>query len=202
MDLPLNVDVHCTDGLLGRSTYIIYNPATEKITHFVVKREKSAQAEWMVPVSWIKESTPDLILLNRPRADIEKLDPFNRTEFVQREIPHYASDPQLTMLWPYRVPAKKIIVDAHRQIPPGELAVRRGARVRATDGRIGQVDEFVVNPESGYITHLVLREGLPWDKRRVDIPVSEIERIEEQTVHLKLSKEEVKSLPSLPLRRP
>jgi len=202
MDLPLNVDVHCIDGLFGRSTYIIYNPATEQITHFVVKREKSSQAEWMVPVSWIKESTPDLILLNHSRAEIENLDPFNRTDFVQREISHYASDPQLTMLWPYRVPAKKVVVDAYRQIPPGELAVRRGARVRATDGRIGRVDEFVVNPESGYITHLVLREGLPWDKRRVDIPISEIGRIEEQTVHLKLSKEEVKVLPSLTLRRP
>ncbi|MCP4347714.1 MAG: hypothetical protein GY795_19600, partial [Desulfobacterales bacterium] len=60
-----------------------------------------------------------------------------------------------------------------------DLAVRMGTQVRATDGRVGEVNEFVVNPENWQITHMVLREGLPWDKKQVSIPVSEIERIEE-----------------------
>ncbi len=47
----------------------------------------------------------------------------------------------------------------YERIPPGELAVRRGARVETTDGHAGRVDEFLVNPADGYITHLVLREG-------------------------------------------
>ncbi len=37
----------------------------------------------------------------------------------------------------------------------------------------------MVDSESGHITHLLLRENLPWDRRHMDIPVSEIERIEE-----------------------
>jgi sporulation protein YlmC with PRC-barrel domain len=201
MNLPLNVDVHCTDGLFGRSTYIIYDPTTEKATHFVVKRQKSSQTERMVPVSWIKESTPELILLSHPRAEVENLEPFNRTEFVQRDVPHYAADPQLTLLWPFRVPAKRIVADTYRQIPAGEFAVRRGARVRATDGRVGQVDEFMIDPDSGHITHLVLREGLPWDRRHVDIPVSAIERIEENVVYLKLDKKSIEALPFIQLRR-
>ena len=201
MELPLNVDVHCTDGRCGRSTYIVYNPATETVTHVVVKERKSPQAERLVPVRWIKETTPELILLSRPKDDVAAAKLFNQTDFVQRDVPHYPAEPELTLLWPYRVSAKRIIVDEHRQIPPGELAVRRGARVRATDGRIGRVDEFVVDAESGHITHLVLREGLPWDKRHIDIPVSEIERIEENVVHLKLDKKSVKALPFIKLRR-
>jgi sporulation protein YlmC with PRC-barrel domain len=201
MKLPLNVDVHCPDGRCGRSSYIIYNPATETVTHLVVKERQSPHAERLVPVRWVKETTPELILLNRTKADVATAELFKQTNFVQRDEPHYVTEPELTLLWPYRVPAKKVIADKHRQIPPGELAVRRGARVRATDGRVGRVDEFVVDPESGHITHLVLREGLPWDRKHVDIPVSKIGRIEENVVHLKLDKKEVESLPCIQLRR-
>ena len=201
MKIPLNVDVHCADGRCGLSTYIIYNPAAETITHVVVKEARSPQTERLVPVGWVKETTPELILLDCTRAEVENLEPFNQTEFVRRDVPHYAADPQLTLLWPYRVPAQKVVADTVRQIPPGELAVRRGARVRATDGRVGQVDEFMIDPDNGLITHLVLREGLPWDRRHVDIPVSAIDRIEENEVYLNLDKKSIEALPFIQLRR-
>jgi len=201
MKFPLNVDVHCTDGRYGRSTRIILNPATEKVTHVVVKSQEIPHEEHLVPIRWIKTTTPELILLNYAKVEVNNLELFHQTDFVQRDVPHYASDPKLTLLWPYVVPAKQIVSEKYEQVPPGELAVRRGARVKALNGDIGQVDEFVINPETGYITHLVLREGLPWDKKHVTIPVSEIARIEENTVYLKLKKAEIKALPSIPLRR-
>jgi hypothetical protein len=37
---------------------------------------------------------------------------------------------------------------------------------------------FVVDPKTGHITHLVLREGHLWGQRDVAIPVNAIERIE------------------------
>ena len=88
-----------------------------------------------------------------------------------------------------------------RAVPPGELAVHRGARVRATDGRVGRVDEFVIEPESGQITHLTMRTGHLWGDREVSIPVSEIGRIAENTVHLKLGKRQIGALPLLRVRR-
>lgn len=200
MDIPLNVDVHCSDGRCGRSTHIVINPATEQVTHVVVKEQWPSPNERMVPVGWIAATTREIIVLNHTREQFAQLDPFNQTDFIQREVPHFAADPKLTLVWPYTVPAKQIIEDPHRTIPPEELAVRRGARVRATDGRIGQVDEFLIDPENGYISHLVLREGLPWDKKYVTIPISDIERIEEDTVHLKLDRKSVRALPTIPLR--
>ncbi|MFQ5922485.1 MAG: hypothetical protein ACE5M4_06540, partial [Anaerolineales bacterium] len=67
--------------------------------------------------------------------------PFQQTNYVRTDIPQYATDPKLTLLWPYAVPVKRIVDEKVRRVPPGELAVRRGARVRATDGRVGRVDE-------------------------------------------------------------
>lgn len=200
MDIPLNVDVHCPDGRCGRSSHIIINPATERLTHVVVKEQWPSSVERIVPVEWITATTRDIIVLNHNREEFRQLSLFNQTDFVQREEPYYASDPKLTLVWPYTVPVKQVIEDAHRMIPPEELAVRRGAKVRATDGRIGQVDEFLIDPESGNISHLILREGLPWDKKHIAIPISGIERIEENTVYLKLDKKSVKALPSIPLR--
>ena len=201
MDIPLNVDVHCPDGRCGRSTHIVVNPATEQVTHVVVKEQWPSAIERVVPVSWIAATTRDIIVLNHPREEFRGLQQFNQTDFVQRDVTHYATDPKLTLVWPYAVPDKRVIEDTHRMIPPEELAVRRGAKVQATDGRIGQVDEFLVDPETGYITHLVLREGLPWKKKHVDIPISEIERIEEEIVYLKLDKQSVRALPAIPLKQ-
>jgi len=199
MNIPLNVDVHCPDGRCGRSTHIIMNPVTEKLTHLVVKEQWPSRTERLVPIDWVSVTTRDVIVLHHSRDQFTQLEPFTQTDFVQRDVPHFSTDPKLTMLWPFVTPAKRVVEDVHRQIPPGELAVRRGARVRATDGRVGQVDEFMVDPESGHISHLVLREGLLWDKKYINIPVSEIERIEEGIVHLKMDKEGVKALPTIPL---
>ena len=87
------------------------------------------------------------------------------------------------------------------RIPPGELAVRRGTRVEATDGHVGQVGEFVVEPESGHITHLILLEGHLWAKKEVTLPLSAIDHSEGDTVYLNLDKKAVEALPSVPVRR-
>lgn len=86
-------------------------------------------------------------------------------------------------------------------MPPGELALRRGTRVDATDGHVGRVDEFLIDPATGHITHVVLREGHLWGQKDVTIPVSEIDRIEEDTVHLKLDRHSIAALPAIPIRR-
>ena len=82
----------------------------------------------------------------------------------------------------------------HEVIPAGELAVERGTRVEATDGHIGQVDEFLVNSVTDRITHLGLREGHLWGEREVTIPVSQIDRIEEGVVYLKLDERSAEAL--------
>jgi len=190
-----------SDGRYGRSTHIVLNPATEKVIHLVVKEEKHPGRERMVPIRWIKESTPDLILLNRTLAETQHFALFNLEDFVRRDVPHYAREPELKMLWPYVVPAKRLIAQKYRQIKPGQRAVRRWSRVMAADGRIGQIDEFITDPESGYISHMVLREGLPWDRKQITIPVSQIARIEEDAVYLKLDRKTVRTYPAVPRKR-
>jgi sporulation protein YlmC with PRC-barrel domain len=81
------------------------------------------------------------------------------------------------------------------------LSFRRGAKVYALDGKIGQVDEFMVSPEDHQITHLMLREGHLWGKKLVIIPVSKIDRVEENQIFLRLDKLAVEALPVIPIKR-
>jgi hypothetical protein len=87
------------------------------------------------------------------------------------------------------------------RIPAGKLAVRRGTKVEATDGQVGEVGELLIDPESEHVTHLVLLEGHFWAKKELTLPLAAIERVEEDTVYLKLDKKAVGQLPSIPVRR-
>ena len=109
---------------------------------------------------------------------------------------------ELTSYLPYVTPERTVNVPVEElQIPPGELAVRRGTRVEATDGFVGKVDEFLVNPETGHITHLVMREGHLWGQKDVTIPLSAMAESREGTVFLKLTKQQIESLPTVPVHR-
>ena len=72
MDMPLNVDVHCTDGLGGCSTRIIVDPAARVVTHLVVADNQAPHTEYLVPVSYIKATTPEVILIECNWAEVHR----------------------------------------------------------------------------------------------------------------------------------
>jgi hypothetical protein len=84
---------------------------------------------------------------------------------------------------------------------PGELVVRRGACVRATGGPVGRADEFLMDPTSRRITHLVRRASHLWSRRDVIVPVSEIRPGGEGLMYLKLDRNAAESLPMIPARQ-
>ena len=202
MDIPINVDVMCAGKPCGRSTYLIVNPVNEHITHLVVAEKAFPNIERLVPVDRILESTPKSIQLRCSQADLSGMDAFDETDFIkagQLEVSLPYSVPY--EVWPYAMYDAMPVPFEHEHIPAGEIAIRRGTPVEATDGEVGKVDEFLVDPENDVITHLVLREGHLWGKKDVTIPVSEINRIAEEAVYLKLDKEAIEELPTVPVRR-
>jgi hypothetical protein len=86
-------------------------------------------------------------------------------------------------------------------VPGGELAVHPGTHVQATDGRVGIVEELIIDPGSEQVTHFVLEEGHLWGKKEVTIPLSAVDHVEGDTVYLKLDKAAVEELPTLPKKR-
>ncbi len=213
MEIPLQAQVECTDGVCGRSVYVLINPVLDQVTHLVVRKDALPNKEYIVPVEVVSETIADTIQLRCSKAELEKMDPFVETEFVREKM----SDLDMgydrgfgygggdNYYWPYARSGSTVYVSTeYQQIPPGELAVRRGTPVEATDGHVGRVDEFVVNPENGYITHLVMREGHLWGQKDVIIPVSAMQAVGdtyEDAVFLNIDKRQIESLPTFPVHR-
>jgi sporulation protein YlmC with PRC-barrel domain len=201
MDIPINAEVKCSDGSGGHTCCIIVNPFTKKITHVVVKEKPFPHIERLVPEGFIIRTSPNSIQLNCSKADLSTMEEFIGYRFTRFEPPPFDSPDDLTPYWPYDFEEEQTITTKEEHIPPGELVMHRGAIVEATDGPVGQVEEFLVNPSDGKITHLILREGQIWGPKDVAIPVSQIDHLEADMAYLKLEKDNVKKLPAIPERR-
>lgn len=214
-DIPLNVDIICNDGKCGKSSHVIIDPLNQAITHIVVQNEKFIDSnQRLVPLERVMMTSSKSIYLNCTKDELAKMEKFTETHYINRDAAEYQSfglppehmldefDPFLLM-WPYVYCDDNLysIPVEDERIPPGEIAVRRGAEVEATDGYIGKVDEFVIDPTDGHITHLVLREGHLWGKKDLTVPLSAVDRMDEYIVNLKLDKKTIKSLPAVPLKR-
>jgi uncharacterized protein YrrD len=207
MDIQINAKVICADEECGRTTCVIIDPIKNEITHIVVREKGFVGLQRLVPIEQILESTPDRILLRCNRDKLNQMDTFvdyhyNRggQPFMEYESDHYFLHPYMMADFEDGIEQEGFSEGIER-IPAGELGVHRGATVNATDGKIGQVDEFLISPVDNHISHLVLREGHLWGKKLVTIPVSEIDRIETDLVYLKLNKQAVEKLPVIPVKR-
>ena len=173
-----------------------------------MREDSSPNTEYIVPVEVVSATIVDTIQLACSKAEVEKMNPFIQTEFIQEKVLDYAGyrggmHGTGSYYMPYVTSDEiSVLVSAeHQQIPPGELAVHRGTRVEAKDGYVGKVDEFIVNPKNGCITYLVMREGHAWGKKDVIIPLSAMDKTLDGTMFLKLNKHEIESLPIFPVHR-
>lgn len=195
IEIPIEADIECVDEHCGRSAGVIIDPTTQEATHFIVKESRPPHVERLVSLELVAETTSDLIRLRCTMGNLSALDPFVQTDHVWSERPRY-----IDLSGPYSVPysvceKEAIVVPVtYEQIPPGEVVVRRNARVEATDGYMGRVEEFLVDPRTGQITHLVLRERRLRGRKEMTVPVSEIERMDEEAIHLKHDQRATESL--------
>ena len=207
IEIPVDARVECDDGLYGSSTRVILNPRTHRVTHVVVKEKAFPHADHLVSADLIEESTPHFVRLRATRKQLAALPPFTETEFVPADEYPLGYPPRSVLYWPepYTMDAvppavPPVFAVDHELTPAGEVAVARGTTVEAMDGPVGRVDDFVVDPATERITHLVLRQGHLWGTRDVTIPVEAIRRIDELAVRLRLNKRAVGALPAVAAR--
>ena len=86
-------------------------------------------------------------------------------------------------------------------MPKGELGLYSGMKVEASDGKIGKLDELVLDPKTGAVTHLQMREGHLFGKKDVAIAVADIDFTDGETIYLKIDKDAVKALPEIKVKR-
>jgi uncharacterized membrane protein len=203
IEIPVDATVECADGHAGRSSHVIIDPVKRIVTHFVVTDDDPVTPHsWLVPIDQVSATSHKSIKLACTLEELAAMEPFLDVHFLKSDTAEEDYPADAIFLSPYVTPLRTDYVSVETEhIPQGELAIRRGATVEATDGKVGVLGEFLIDPDSGHVTHFVLQEGHLWGKKEVTVPVSAIDRTLESTVFLKLNRSAIDKLPAVPLQR-
>jgi hypothetical protein len=202
MELAVNAPIYCTDGRFGHAVGLVVYPAAKRVTHVIAEEQGFARIEYLVPLELIVEGSAAGLRLGRTRRAVAEMKPFVESAYL---LAGSASWPDGASEWPGPFGALPgTLLDPngiYEDIPLGELEIHRYTRVEARDGHVGGVDAFEVEPTSGRITQLVMREGHLWGRKEVTIQAAAIDRINDETIRLNLDKAAIAALPAVPTRR-
>lgn len=205
--LELGSEAVCSDGYRGEVLAVVVDPAAGTVTHVVVEPRGRSGLARLVPfelVDTTQAKAKAQLRLRCTEADFEVLDAAEQTlaEFtLGREVPvqllppgwRGAGGPTTQGGTIPRVPEKETI----DVVPEGEVEEHRGDHVHATDGDIGRVRAFRVNPGNGRVTHVLAEGGHMWAHRQVAIPFGKVTGFDDG-IRLSITRQQVHDLPPPP----
>jgi sporulation protein YlmC with PRC-barrel domain len=191
----------CSDGYSGEVLAVVIDPATRTATHVVVEPKGRAGLARLVPLDLV-DASPGQVRLSCTEAEFKNLEAAEQT--LAEFVPGYGVPVQLLSLGWRAADGPAVeggtIPRIQEQetidvIPPGEVEERRGDHVRATDGDIGHVHGLRIDQGSRQLTHVLVREGLAWDRKDVAIPIDKVAGFDDG-IRLSITKQQVRDLPS------
>jgi hypothetical protein len=192
----IGADVSCTDGVCGKVSRLVIHQRARTVTHLVVN-DRQFQGR-LVPLNLVDvDATTGQIRLRCTISEFGKLDPASVTVPLQDNDadPDNSYDQLLS-----RSVASRLLADppsvTYDTLPSGEVGVRGGEHVHATDGDIGQIQGLVIDSGSHQITHVLLQEGHVLGRKVVAIPIGTVAGVNENGIQLSITRQQVKDLPS------
>jgi sporulation protein YlmC with PRC-barrel domain len=215
----IGTEASCSDGAVGKVSRVIVDPVAEEVTHLVVEPEHRRDPGRFVPLGLVDDAAGG-ILLRCTKAEFERLDSAQEDQFIPATSGYEDYGPGQAGYWPYYglgagmngmgmvgvgggmgpgvVPARTV---SYETVPLGEVDVRRGDPVHATDGHIGKVQGLVIDPVSRHVTHVLLQEGHLWGRKEVAIPIGAVASTSDG-IRLTITKKEVQDLPAVDIDHP
>ena len=188
-EFTIGATANCSDGACGEISRLIIDPAAGTVTHLVVTPGHHRDAGRLVPVDLV-DNTGGHISVRCSLAEFDRLEHaaerklVTGMEGVGGGLVGVGYDPRPGQ-------PRMVIEDI---VPVGESDVGPGEPVHATDGEIGRIHGFIVNPGDDQVTHVLLEEGHLWGHKEVAIPVTAVTGVEEG-IRLNITKEQVENLP-------
>ncbi len=215
MQFTIGADVICDEGVLGTVSRVIIDPVAKAVTHLVIEPKHRIGLGRLVPLD-IVDSSNGKIRIHCTTAEFELLEPAEETEFLPGTNNTLGYERDQTWAMPYYglglgglggagiggVGASNVVQPVtHDTIPLGEIAIRRGEQVHATDGDIGKVQGLVIDPRNHQVAHVLLQEGHLWGRKEVAIPISAVLSVD-NGVRLSITKGEIEALPPVDIDDP
>jgi sporulation protein YlmC with PRC-barrel domain len=200
--LVIGSEARCSDGFRGEVRCVVVDPAARTVTHLVVEPKGRQGLARLVPMDLVDAPAGE-IRLRCTEAEFKDLGPAEET--LAEFVPGDSGPVQLIPAgWrsaggqvldggapePLRTPEMETI----DLVPAGEVEERRGDRVHATDGDIGQVQALSIDPRDRRVTHVRLKEGHLWAHKEVAIPFDKVAGFEDG-IRLSITRQQVQDLP-------
>ena len=197
----------CSDGPCGEVRRVVVNPVAREVTHLVIEPAHRSGLGRLVPLDLVEAEAGE-VHLRCTVAEFEQLPYAEETDFLPGGSGYESYAQHEAYYWPYfgleNFPDPAVAnasgIVTRDTLPPGEVGVRRGEPVHASDGEIGKVEGLVVEPAHGHVTHVLLQEGHLWGRKQVAIPIGAVERLGE-VIAVNLTKREIEDLPAVGLAR-
>jgi sporulation protein YlmC with PRC-barrel domain len=194
----------------------VVDPVARAITHLAVEPRHRKGEGRLVPIDLVLSTEPE-IRLKCTLAQFEVLEEADETQFVRGAPGDFGYGQQDMLSLPYYGlglsgmgsvggvahvgmgdpgNATHTEEETFDRVPVGEVEVRRGDQVHATDGHIGRVRGLVIDPRDHHVTHFLLDEGHLWGAKTVAIPIGAVSSVDDE-VSLNLSKDQVRDLPEI-----
>lgn len=213
MGFAIGNRVVCSDGACGRLSRVVVDPAARALTHLVVEAPHRRGVDRLVPIDLVG-STGEDIRLRCTLSEFDALEPAEETQFLPGAPGDWGYGQGQMLSQPYFGLGLGLTLGqgatgiglgtigrnegphtvTSDRVPLGEVQVRRGDQVHASDGAIGRVRGLVINPSDRHVTHVLLDEGHLWGEKTVAIPIAAVKGVD-HGVRLDLTKHQVRDLP-------
>jgi len=208
----IGVEVTCSDGVCGDLRCVVIDPVARVLTHLVVEPKHRQGMGRLVPIDLV-DATAEEIRLRCSRSEFDALENAEETHFLPEAGEQMGYAAEQALAWPYyglgggmggmgmgdmgMAITPQVTIDD--RVPAGEVEVRRGEHVRATDGNIGRVHGLIIDPKDRHVTHVLLAEGHLWGRKEIAIPIGAVKDVAADGVRLNLTRDEVRDLPPVDL---
>jgi PRC-barrel domain len=218
VEYTIGAEVTCRDGVCGDLHCVVIDPVARTLTHLVVEPKHRRGLGRLVPIDLVDARAAE-IRLQCSAAEFDALEGAEEAHFLPEAGGEMGYGAGQALAWPYyglggtvggmgmggigvggaAMAGPQLSIDD--RVPAGEVEVRRGESVRATDGDIGRVHGLVVDSKDHHVTHVLLEDGHLWGKKEVAIPIRAVKDVATDGVRLNLTKDEVRDLPAVDLAR-
>lgn len=208
----IGAEVSCEDGVCGELSRVVLDPVARVLTHLVVEPRHRPGLARLVPIELVGASA-EQIRLQCSAAEFDALEAAEEARFLPEASGQFGYADSEVFAWPYyglgrgiggmglggigMAAAPQSI--AFDRVPVGEVEVRHGEHVHATDGPIGRIQGLVIDPADQHVTHVLLQEGHLWGRKEVAIPIGAVTEVADDGVRLELTRDQVRDLPPVDL---
>lgn len=202
----IDAHVHIREGAgereAGRVWRVAMEPASRQVTHLVVHQGFLLGRNVVVPIAHVTHMAEGHVYLDMSEDALRRCPDFQETDFLDPEEnwDYPVGYPPGGVVWPmamgyagasgYPLMTNAVVKE---NIPDEDVTLASGTHVECVDGHCGKVERVLVDDTTNQMTGFVIKKGF-FFTRDVKAPMSWIDHVDHDAVHLKLTKRQVEEM--------